>query len=269
MGHPVLYCAIYLGTVQGKFQKTGSIGKIDHFLNERLPPITFNIKFQKFKNSKKEELLERFDREKKFFTYKHKNSSVINIACGFWRNKRYLSYQDDTPSKKNIKLIASKGFNKPLNVLWVYGDSLGVRFLSSMQQHKLCRNIFKKCRGTYTWNYKHYSQNYVIDKTLYTGADFNESKFLNDIKHDILQTELMTPKSVFLINFGLHVTMALQLERCFKLFESFLKMVHGLHEQYGYEKLPLVIWKSTTLPVFENSPFQNVTHTRFLSKQVT
>jgi len=202
------------------------------------------------------------------FLCKHNNSNVINSACGFWRNKKYHSYQENSASKNNIKLIASNSTNKPLNVLSVYGDSLGVRFLISLRRHKLCRNIFKKCRGTYTWTYKHYSTNLKIDTTLYTRADFNESKFLNDIKHDILQTELMTPKSVFLINFGIHVTMVLQLERCFKLFESFLKMVHGLRKQNGFERLPLIIWKSTTLPVIENSRLWNVTQTRFLSKQV-
>ena len=236
--------------------------------------MTFNIKFNR--NATRGEL-EEFEREKSFFLHSkhlHSSNNTVNSPCGFWRNNRYHSYQQQQSSTpismkhRPIKLTPVNKTNNPLNVLWIYGDSLGVRFLGSVKGHRLCREIFKKCRGTYTWTYRHYSRNYRSDKTLYTGADFNASKFLNDIKRDILQTELMTHKSAFVINFGLHVTMSLQLEKCFALFRSFLKMVFELRKEYGNENLPLIIWKSTTLPVFENARLWNVTHTRFLSKQV-
>ena len=155
-----------------------------------------------------------------------------------------------------------------MNVLWIYGDSQARRLIRSLGYHPLCRKVFSKCDHTYTWTYKHFSPNSHDDRLLYTGADFNESKLLNDIKQDILREELRTPKSVFLVNFGIHIIMSVQLEKGYELFQNFLKMLHELRDEYGLENLPLIIWKSTTLPVIENALSWKVTHTRFLTKQV-
>jgi len=174
-----LFLSFYLtGTVQGKFQREGIIGEIDQFLNEQLPEIKFKI------SSNREERTKNCEENIKLISKQYDSySKVINSACGFWRNGEYFDYQRN----KNKRWMIDKGNNslkdkiqqKPLlNVLWIHGDSQARRLLHSLEKHILCRKIFKKCDHTYTWTYKHFSPDSHDDRFLYTGADFNESKFV-------------------------------------------------------------------------------------------
>ena len=43
---------------------------------------------------------------------------------------------------------------KRLGTLWVYGDSIGLRFLESIKKRALCKSIFQNCKGTYNWIYE-------------------------------------------------------------------------------------------------------------------
>ena len=89
------------------------------------------------------------------------------------------------------------------------------------------------------------------------------------IKFDILRNEMRDPKSVIIINFGIHQTMTLPFTRAFQLFDNFLQMLKEIRVKYRPDELPLIIWKTTTLPVVENTPhLWNATHLRFTTKQV-
>ena len=247
-----------LGTIQGQFQPAGSIpGKIDSFLNEGATPITFRIPpFKKTHQPKQEPT----------------SNCFVNTNCGYWEVMKYRSFDDEPITKQEDKHVVSNKLsnmrNKSLNTLYIYGDSQGRRFFRSIIGHALCTKLFSKCDHTYTWTYKHFSPDSHDDKFKYTGDDFNETRVIETIKMDILRNEMRNPRSVFVINFGIHPTMTLPFKRAFHLFDSFVKMLKELRVKYRTDELPLVIWKTTTLPVLENAKFWNLTNFRFLTKQV-
>lgn len=186
----------------------------------------------------------------------------MNTACGYWRDTRYFGFNDSTIKVLNIRQPKQK-----LSTLWVYGDSMQRRFYKSLKDHELCKSVFSQCKETYIWIYTHVSPNSWDDIHKFTGDDFNETKFLEEIKSDLTREEMLTPSSVFLLNFGLHTTMTLQLQRAMDLFNELLQMLQTLKVIHG-ENFPLVIWKTTTPPTIESAKVKNVTHSRFLTYQV-
>ena len=201
------------------------------------------------------------------------HDNMINTNCGYWMGNEYKDFDskrnsaEATMLKQQNALISMR--KPPLNTLYIYGDSQGKRFFDSISGHKLCTKLFTKCEHTYTWNYKHFSPNSHDDQFKYTGDDFNQSRVLETIKFDILRSEMRDQNSVIVINFGIHPTMTLPFTRAFQLFDSFLQMLKELRVKHRTEEFPLIIWKTTTLTVLENTPqFWNVTHFRFATKQV-
>ena len=105
------------------------------------------------------------------------------------------------------------------------------------------------------------------DAHVYDGKDFNASRFINDIRIDILAENMRTNKSYLVINFGLHVIMALPFHKAKGLFQSFLKMVRELRNEHGLDEIPRIIWKTTTPPMPEAHEM-HIAHLRFLTRQV-
>ncbi|XP_066916928.1 uncharacterized protein [Clytia hemisphaerica] len=263
------------GSIQGRFQPDGIIGPVDQFLNEDGPISQFRITGTHFQT---ENTL-----NKELFGFDQQCDTFINTECGFWKESNFKGYRPhkikNIPKKimpreskhltKNVLSNQTKQYqNKQLDTLWIYGDSQGRRFYWSLIKYELCTKLFKKCDHTYTWTYKHFNSNSHDDRYKFTGDDFNETRILNDIKFDITRPETRSSRSVVLINFGLHIVLSVGLERGFRLFDSFIDMVKKIRVNHRPDKVPLIIWKTTTLPVLENVPsVLNSTGLRFMTKQ--
>ena len=241
-----MFISSLTGSIQGEFQPEGTAGELDHFINHSFPRVNFTVRYSSKANPRKTT----------------KRSSVININRGYWLEGKYVTCNDT----QNYGPKSIKSTNSTLQKLIVYGDSLNYRFYNSLTRHRLCREIFQECVRVYLWNYKHEgveSNNFLLDRTKMTGEDFNRTKYLNQIRTEILQSNTQ----VFIINFGIHLTSTVPMEKAMSLFDEFLKMVAELRLELG-ELMPLVIWKTTTPPFFEYSRHKMKTTSRFITKQV-
>ena len=205
--------------------------------------------------------------DKHLFGFDEQCNTFINTECGFWEGSKFRGYQQNRArnisinqkigarKRKHLAYLPNRTTqqgNEKLDIFWIYGDSQGRRFYWSVIKHELCTKLFRKCDHTYTWTYKHFSSNSHDDRFKFTGDDFNETRILNDIEYDITRSETQSSRSVLLINFGLHIVLSVGLERGFRLFDSFIETVERLRVKHGPDRLPLIIWKTTTLPVLEN-----------------
>ena len=156
--------------------------------------------------------------------------------------------------------------------LKIYGDSMGRHFHDSLvANHTLCRNMFKQYSLSYTWVYKMFNQ--TVDRYQgvhnYDNLDFNESRFLSDLRSDLTTPDMLNTKSIYVVNFGVHTIMTLPLSTMKELLRKFIEMVAGLRLKYGPGKSPLVIWKTTTFPYLERFKPKPSTQLRFLTKHVS
>ena len=156
--------------------------------------------------------------------------------------------------------------------LKIYGDSMGRHFYESLAaNHSLCRKMFKHCSLSYTWVYKMFNQ--TVDRYQgvhnYDNLDFNETRFLSDLKLDLTTPDMLCKRSVYVVNFGVHTIMTLPLSTMKNLLRKFIEMVAGLRLRYGADKSPLVIWKTTTFPYLEEFKPKPSTQLRFLTKHVS
>ncbi|XP_066932046.1 uncharacterized protein [Clytia hemisphaerica] len=240
------------GNVHGNEQKEGIIGKMDQFRNTPTKKVTIEIK------------IEPSSKLKQTFNSLGKVQNVINEYFGYWKDGEYTSYQDGKPIRTPT---LNDSVSKPLNTLWFYGDSLTYLFQKSCKKHPLCTKVFQNCELTYTWTYKKfYSTNDDNAKDFYTksGKDFDEAKFVNDFKGVLMGDKMTNSNSVFVVNWGMHTIGNMQLPRKMKAFQRFLKMIQEVKDTLK-DRMPLVIWKSTTPPTFENIK-QTYTSMRFRTK---
>ena len=175
----------------------------------------------------------------------------------------------DPPAEEMSPLYASS--ESQLQTLKIYGDSMGRRLYESLvANHTLCRNLFKQCSLSYTWVYKMFNE--TVDRYQgvhnYDNQEFNESRFLSDLKTDLTTPDMLCGRSVYVVNFGVHTIMTLPLSTMRELLRKFIDMVTGLRLKYGTMKSPLVIWKTTTDPYLENFKPKPTTQLRFLTKHV-
>ena len=179
----------------------------------------------------------------------------MNTNRGYWSGNKFMDLATGLP----VREFMNRKFRRKLKSFAAFGDSLTHRFFGSIK--KKCLVLFYFCNHVYTWSYK-VEKNELKNPIIYDGLDFNESRFLGEIE------SAMKGKTVFLINFGLHHVSTLPMERCFKLFQQFLKMVKRLHKK-GIG--PFVIWKTTTPPFLENreNKSKNEDWHHYRTKQVT
>lgn len=192
---------------------------------------------------------------------------VSENHCGYWKKRDFHVADSEESSAKSTPKSNMKNQSNSLNLhtLMIYGDSMGKRFLESINKTGVCDHFFKSCRLAYIWIYK---QKGVKDAHIYDGQDFDPNRFLNDIKINLVESSMRTNKSYFVINFGLHVIMALSFEKAKQLFRSFLVMLDNLKKVYGARNFPHVIWKTTSPPRQEFYQ-RNVAHVRFLTRPVS
>ena len=225
--------------MHGNEQREGSIGKIDQFRNAPTEKVNINITIEPS-----------LKLQQKFNSLGDAHN-VINENFGYWKDGEYTSYRDGKPlTTPNLNGSQSR----PLSTLWFYGDSLTYLFQKSCKKHPLCTKVFQNCELTYTWTYKKFyavNDDNAKDFYLKSGKDFDEEKFVNDFKEVLMSDTMTNSNSVFLVNWGMHTIGNLQLPRKMKAFRRFLKMIQDVKDTLR-DRMPLVIWKSTTPPTFEN-----------------
>ena len=256
------------GSYQGKFQKEGSLGPLDDFLNKKLRTVPFNVEnYDGTTNNVTHEVSNhtiKFKRPSLAVNTSQERCSSINDACGYWKKFQFVT------SAKQTTLPERRSSNKrktqrKLGTLLTFGDSLQLRLHYSMLQ--ACRKQFKSCVNVYTWTYMHANNNPERKSWELDGKDFNETLFLSEIRQEATRPSMLDGKSVLFINFGLHITMTLPLEQAMHLFQEFLRMLTDLRKVHGESRFPNVIWKNTTPPRIEASKQLNLTYTRFLTKE--
>lgn len=52
------------------------------------------------------------------------------------------------------KVSATSVTLAPAGTLWIYGDSVGQRFVKSLRERGICQRHFKECKTSYMWIYE-------------------------------------------------------------------------------------------------------------------
>ncbi|XP_057313777.1 uncharacterized protein LOC130655093 [Hydractinia symbiolongicarpus] len=178
----------------------------------------------------------------------------INHPHGYWKTigseKKYTTYTE-------LKHKKEASFPKKNNTFWVYGDSVGMQFYSYLlKNHTICSQ-FRHCRADKGWIYP-FLPGISIKK--YDQKDFNETITLNKIESILTDKLMVNSKSIFLINFGLHMMMDLSFMKASQLFLNFIKLLKTLRKK---QEIAKIIWKTTT-PVLSK---KGMNSERFLTRQ--
>lgn len=159
---------------------------------------------------------------------------------------------------------------KRKGTLWVYGDSLALRFYDSIYYTSLCTEIFKACNVTYTWVYN-MIEPVEVEKYKRTYRDFDPSRVLQEIRKVIYLPE-MDENSVIILNCGLHYVSALKFGIYRKLIDAIIDMFKETWEnEHGVIELKFkgkLIWKTTTAIHRERFLYHDHPSPRFLTLQV-
>uniref|UniRef100_A0A7M5WVE2 Uncharacterized protein n=2 Tax=Clytia hemisphaerica TaxID=252671 RepID=A0A7M5WVE2_9CNID len=212
-----------LGDSHGRYQNEDGFKISDTLLTEAIQPINFEVPSSEIKNRKANLKCQR-------------ENCILNTNHGYWSGKNFI----DLATGRPVTEFVSRKLKRKLKSFAAFGDSLTYRFYGLIKEK--CLKLFYFCNPVYTWSYK-VKKKELKNKIIYDGLDFDESRFLGEIH------AAMKGKTVFLINFGLHHVSTLPMERCFKLFQQFIKLVK-IKRKKGIG--PLVIWKTTTPPFLEN-----------------
>lgn len=159
---------------------------------------------------------------------------------------------------------------QPTGVLWIYGDSLGVRFSESVKSRYLCTRLYMGCRNSYNWIYPIISE--AVSKEQDDNLDFQPGKVLETILSVLRRPEMQQKGSVLLLNLGLHFPISVN----FTTYQRFIgDVINNLKETKVNSqgiRVPKykvkVIWKSSTAIHKENAEVRNKTNWRFFTTQV-
>lgn len=156
-------------------------------------------------------------------------------------------------------------------ILWIYGDSLALRFYDSIYYTPLCTEIFKACNITYNWVYN-MNEPVEIEKYKRNYRDFDPWRVLNEIR-DVIYLPQMDEKSVIVLNCGLHYVSSLKFAVYRKLIDDIIAMFKETWvNKYGKVQLKFrgkLIWKTTTAIHRERFLYHDHPSPRFLTLQVT
>ncbi|XP_066934333.1 uncharacterized protein [Clytia hemisphaerica] len=246
------------GTIQGKFQRDGSIGDHDDFLHQlQTTKLLFHVpRDQNEFNS----LVQNFE-------ISQKSQKPFNKYCGFWHDGSFREFHQKDVANTEPRLNVHA---PPFQTLKIFGDSMGRHFHESIvANHSLCKNLFKKCDLSYTWVYKMYNRtkDFHDGVHIYDDKDFNQTHYLEDIRRDLYSKNMRHDKSVYLVNFGVHTIMTLPLNKLRELLQAFFDLISNMKKRLEPREIPLIIWKSTTYPILENFKPSTTTQLRFLTKQ--
>ena len=219
--------AFILGTTQGNFQKVDGLNA-SYFLNHSIK--ISDVKLKSYRKS----ILSNCS------PLKNLHCVFINNPNGFWEKE---SYRHSQPMKYQYKNVDSKSFD----TLLVFGDSITLRFYFSLRATRHCKYYFKRCKSRYTWAYvrsKYFTPRQEM--YLYDNKDFNETLFFGGISDAVIeQKDMESPKSVLILNFGLHLIKAITTERLKSVFDKFLNLITLIKNKLGRNS-PLFIWKTAT-----------------------
>lgn len=104
-------------------------------------------------------------------------------------------------------------------MLWIYGDSLAVRFLESVQSRFLCSTLYVGCRRSYNWIYPVISE--AVSKQEDDDLDFQHGKVIKTILSVLQRPEMQRKGSVLLLNLGLHFPISIN-------FTTYQSLISGL-----------------------------------------
>ena len=159
---------------------------------------------------------------------------------------------------------------KKQGLLWIYGDSLALRFYDSLYYTPICGEIFKACNLTYSWVYN-MLEPVEIEKYKRNYRDFDPSRVLQEIK-DVIYLPEMDEHSVIILNCGLHYVSSLTFAMYRKLIDDIINMFKETWEnEDGVVELKFkgkLIWKTTTAIHRERFLYHNHPSPRFLTLQV-
>ncbi|XP_048581427.1 uncharacterized protein LOC5522192 [Nematostella vectensis] len=169
---------------------------------------------------------------------------------GYWRGDKWLPYQPN-------EILGSTTKCKRSGTLWIYGDSLAMRFSEAMRTHPICTRMFKHCNYSYNWIYE------VKDKRhpRRIPTPFNKTVVLEKLRSILELPEMRSPDSILVFSLGIHFPISLTFAEYKDLVDSAAVMFTRLAGSPGFPAT--VIWKSTA--AFEK---QKVTMVPWPGKQL-
>ena len=155
--------------------------------------------------------------------------------------------------------------------LWVYGDSLGVRFAGSISSRDLCKKLYKNCKNNYNWLYPIASEG--RSRTQYDDLDFSPIKVLDPIRSVLGRPEMQRKDSLLLLNLGLHYPVSLNFTAYQKVIADVIKILKDTKINSQRKRVPTeystqIIWKSTTAICKHKARNPGGTGERFFTPQV-
>ena len=159
---------------------------------------------------------------------------------------------------------------QPSGVLWIYGDSLAVRFSESVNSRFLCTSLYLGCRRSYNWIYPIISE--TVGKQEDDNLDFQPREVIETITSVLRRPEMQRKDSVLLLNLGLHFPISINFTTYQRFIGDVINTLKETEVNLQGIRVPKykakVIWKSTTAIHKENAEVKNKTNWRFFTTQV-
>lgn len=154
--------------------------------------------------------------------------------------------------------------------LWVYGDSLGVRFSGSISSRALCKKLYANCKNSYNWLYPIVSEG--LSRKQDDDEDFRPIKVLDGIRNVLSTPEMQRKGSVLLLNLGLHYPVSVNFTTYQKVIADVIKILKDTKINSQGKRVrkynAKVIWKSTTAICKHKGRYPHKTNNRFFTPQV-
>ena len=152
--------------------------------------------------------------------------------------------------------------------LWIFGDSLAVRFHNSLSGKPLCQYTFASCSRSYNWLYPLPGENEQRGKALNDDLDFRPEVVLESIKVVLRDNRMKDGSSLLLLNLGLHYPVSINFTSFQKLIDDVIVTLRNREEGQGGRAR--VIWKTTTsIRKERKTPPRNLTNWRFFTEPVS
>ena len=160
-------------------------------------------------------------------------------------------------------------YNKS-GTLWIYGDSLSMRFYKSVMTRPLCNSLYQKCRNSYMWIYP--AHNKGLDITLEKDLDFRPEKVIDTVVNVLRKPEMQKEESTLLLNLVLHFSKTVNFTTYQRLIDDLIlvlkekKLTHNGERVLKYKAK--IIWRSSTAICKERASSLKRTDFRFYTSQV-
>ncbi|XP_068730117.1 uncharacterized protein [Montipora capricornis] len=185
----------------------------------------------------------------------------LSDGFGYWMNDTWIAHAPE-------KLFERSPRNRE-GILWIYGDSLALRFYDSIHYTQLCSEIFRACNITYSWVYT-MLEPVQVEKFKKNYRDFDPYRVLQEIR-DVIHMPEMDEKSVIILNCGLHYVSALKFAVYRQLIDDIIATFkEKWKNEFGEEQLKFrgkLIWKTTTAIHRERFLYHDHPSPRFLTLQ--